>query len=231
MDNRQRNNHFFAFPRRNTAPVVRSVPFSIGNAAARGQTGVPASLATKRMGLSAPGSGTGKPYCAGAKTSRRSDLLKPMIPLIFKVPDTTKYSTSRCGTEILSFSHIYGTKVLFTFIFPNSSRLGYIWVWSGWGVLPGPPAPDEIPMTCLRPMKPCGARPAAAWPSRPHSPTSAGLARDGLSGSSTCFPMLIAALHLSRVEVLLLAVLCTVLREALGPFAWNEGRCCEAAWR
>jgi len=37
------------------------------------------------------------------------------------------------------------------------------------------------------------------------------------------FPMLIAALHLSRVEVLLLAVLCTVLREALGPFAWKEG--------
>jgi PAS domain S-box-containing protein len=36
-------------------------------------------------------------------------------------------------------------------------------------------------------------------------------------------PILVAALHLKRKEILGLAVLCTLLREALGPFAWNRG--------
>ncbi len=36
-------------------------------------------------------------------------------------------------------------------------------------------------------------------------------------------PILFAALYLSRKEILALAVLCTLLREALGPFAWERG--------
>ena len=43
---------------------------------------MPASRATKRKGLSAPGSGTGKPCFAGDMPGRRSDLRKPMIPLV-----------------------------------------------------------------------------------------------------------------------------------------------------
>ncbi|HSW50248.1 MAG TPA: ATP-binding protein [Bryobacteraceae bacterium] len=46
----------------------------------------------------------------------------------------------------------------------------------------------------------------------------------GLSlGFLYLLPILFAALYLSRKEILALAVLCTLLREALGPFAWDRG--------
>jgi PAS domain S-box-containing protein len=46
----------------------------------------------------------------------------------------------------------------------------------------------------------------------------------GLSlGFLYLLPILFAALYLSRKEILVLATLCTLLREALGPFAWDRG--------
>ncbi len=36
-------------------------------------------------------------------------------------------------------------------------------------------------------------------------------------------PIMVAALYLTRLEVLALAILCTLLREGLGPFAWGPG--------
>ncbi len=46
----------------------------------------------------------------------------------------------------------------------------------------------------------------------------------GLSlGFLYLLPILVAAVYLTRKEILALAVLCTLLREALGPFAWDRG--------
>ncbi len=36
-------------------------------------------------------------------------------------------------------------------------------------------------------------------------------------------PMVFAAMYVSRKEILVLAILCTLLREAFGPFAWSPG--------
>lgn len=50
-----------------------------------------------------------------------------------------------------------------------------------------------------------------------------GLNRGRSLGYLYLLPMLITAPHLNRAQILGLAALCALLREALGPLAWGEG--------